>query len=69
MYGFPIDLDVPNLIGAQIVQIRLGHCDVQFGFDSGHLFSAEGLIEVLQGETLTAYWNEKIRWSDIGVTH
>ena len=64
MYGFKRDLEIHNLIGAEIIQIRLGLCDVQFNFDSGHVFSAEGLVEVLQKETLIAYWNAEIGWSD-----
>ena len=65
MHGFIRDLEIINLTGAEIMQIRLGICDVQFRFDSVHVFSAEGLVEVLQGETLISYWDAEIRWSDL----
>lgn len=64
MYGFPNDLEMDDIVGAEIQQICLGRADVQFRFGTGRVICAQALVEVFRCDELVSTWDEESNWSN-----
>lgn len=64
MYGIPLNLDLDDIVGAEIRQICIGRYDVQFHFTSGRGIFVQSTAEILgEGGCLLADWCEDTGWS------
>ena len=63
MHDLPADLNIDDIIGSVIYQIRIGRHDVQFHFDSGRHISSQDKISVMRDDELIASWDENSGWS------
>jgi hypothetical protein len=66
MHDLPADLNIDDIIGSVICQIRIGRYDVQFHFDSGRHISSQDKIIVMRQDELIASWDENSGWSTTG---
>ena len=65
MYGIPLDLDLRDIVGSEISQIRIGRYDVQFHFNSGRGIYLQGDAEILNDGIVIARWTESTGWSTL----
>jgi hypothetical protein len=63
MHDLPADLNIDDIIGSVICQIRIGRYDVQFHFDSGRHISLTDKVIVMRNHQLIASWEEDSGWS------
>jgi hypothetical protein len=63
MYRISSDINLSDIIGSEIQQIRLGRYDVQFHFGSGRTICVQSEIEVLEQDAVIATWSEEHNWS------
>jgi len=64
MYRIPADINLDDIVGSEIHQIRLGRYDVQFHFDSGRSIAVQGDVDVFQNSTLISNWTEEHNWTN-----
>jgi hypothetical protein len=65
MNGIPRDLNLSDIVGSEIQQIRVGRYDVQFYFGSGRGINVQGDVDVLNGGRVIAEWREESGWSTV----
>jgi hypothetical protein len=64
MYRVPANLDLSDIVGAELEQIRLGPHEVQFQFGSGTTICVQSRVTVLRGDSTVSEWNDKSNWSN-----
>lgn len=65
MNGIPRDLNLSDIVGSEIQQIRVGRYDVQFHFGSGRGINVQGNVDILKGAHVIAEWREEAGWSTV----
>ncbi len=63
MYGIPANLDLSDIIGSVLQQIRIGRFDVQFHFASGREICLQSRAEISKEGEVISLWNENSGWS------
>jgi len=64
MYGFPLDLNLQPLVGQDLIQLRLGRYDVQFGFQKTSI-CVQGRVTLLRQGHEIATWSQSANWSSL----
>jgi len=65
VYGIPSELNLNDIVGSEIQQIRLGRYDVQLAFGSGRTIAVQGDLELFEEDQLVASWNDQRNWSSL----
>ena len=62
MHSIPSDLNLNEIIGAEIESIALGSFNVNFSFGDGSIICVQGRIDVAQGDKIISSWDETEGW-------
>ncbi|CAN5153105.1 hypothetical protein BH11PSE11_BH11PSE11_32400 [soil metagenome] len=65
MYRIPANLDLTDLVGADLEQICLGGADVQFVFGTKATVAVQSRVSVFENDDLVAEWDEEENWCSL----
>ena len=65
MYRISLDLDLRDIVGSEVEQIRLGRSDVQFVFGSGTTICVQSRVTLVERGDTIAEWDEEKNWTSL----
>jgi hypothetical protein len=65
MYRISSDLDLRDIVGSEVQQIRLGRSDVQFVFGSGTTICVQSRVRLVERGNTISEWDEEENWTSL----